>query len=709
MSYEHEHEHCSCGCEGAHHEHHHEHHHEEEHCSCGCEAAQETHIAPICGCEAAQKAHHEESCGCSCECGHAGHSHSHGPDLSHIGECGCGCSHDHEHHHGGGIRELFSLAAVAVLLVLALLFAPESGWLRSLCFLVPYLLAGHRVLKEAGENILHGRIFDENFLMSIASLGAFAVGEQPEAVLVMLLYRIGEFCEGLAVERSRRSIAALMDIAPDTATVERNGQEQTVSPEEVRVGEIILVRPGERVPLDGVVLSGSAALDTAALTGESMPRDAAAGDIVLSGCINLNGLLRIQVNKVYGESAVARILSLVEEARDKKSHSEDLITRFARVYTPAVVAAAVLLAVIPPMLGGSWADWFHRALTFLVISCPCALVISVPLTFFGGIGGASRRGILIKGSCHLETLARAEIVAFDKTGTLTQGELTVASIHPIGISAGELLTLAAAAERYSDHPAARAIRLAAGEQPATVSNVREQPGQGLSAEVNGTTIHAGNARLMASLGLEVPLCSDIGTPVHVARGGSYAGYILLTDQPKPQSAVAIERLKALGVNHCVMLSGDRKSTAEQLAAELGMDEALAELSPEGKVQAMETLRGQLHGKGTLLYAGDGINDAPVLSGADAGIAMGAFGTDAAVEAADVVLMDDDPGHVALAIAIGRKTVAIARQNIALALGIKAAVMVIGVLGLAPLWLAVLADVGVCLLCIFNALRALHVK
>jgi len=464
------------------------------------------------------------------------------------------------------------------------------------------------------------------------------------------------------------------------------------------------------VPLDGVVLTGSAALDTAALTGESAPRDVREGDAILSGCIDLNGLLRIRVTKPFGESTVARILSLVEEAQGKKSRSEDFITRFARVYTPAVVAAAALLAVLPPLFGGGWGDWFHRALTFLVISCPCALVISIPLTFFGGIGGASRRGILIKGSCYMETLARAEIVAFDKTGTLTKGVFTVQSVTPVAMEVGELLTLAAAAERYSDHPISRSLQEAAGAagQSAAVTDVREIPGQGVAARVNGRQVHVGNSRLMESLGLSMPPCEDIGTAVYVSVDGAYAGHILITDQVKDSSAALVRQLKALGVRRCVMLTGDRQAVATKLAGELGLDEAMAELTPEGKVTAMDELRNKLTAKGTLLYVGDGINDAPVLSGADAGIAMGAYGTDAAVEAADVVLMDDDPGHVALSIRAGRKTMAIARQNIALALGIKAVVMVIGVLGLAPLWLAVLADVGVCLLCIFNALRALKI-
>ena len=649
--------------------------------------------------------HHKAQAGAeeACACGHHHHNAQAGAEEA----CSCG----HHHHHGsGGVKGLVPVFLAAGLL-LAGAFLPLTGAGRLAFFALPYLLAGWPVLREAGENILRGQVFDENFLMALASLGAFCIGEYREAVLVMALYRVGEFCEDLAVEKSRRSIAALMDICPDTARVEREGQLLTLRPEEVAAGEIILVRPGERIPLDGTILSGRAAVDTAALTGEPVPRDLGPGDMARNGCISLDGVLRIQVSRPFAQSTVSRILALVEQSDRNKSRSETFIRRFARIYTPAVVAAAAALAVLPPLiLGGGWGGWVRRALTFLVISCPCALVISVPLTFFAGIGGASRKGILIKGSRFVETLARAEVVAFDKTGTLTKGAFQVREVQPEGFSREELLELAAAAERHSSHPISRCLVEEArpGAAGRKVTDVQELSGLGIRATVDGRAVQVGNARLMEEAGIPLPgsVPDAPGTTVYVAVDGSYAGRIVVSDQAKEEAGTLVPALKALGVRSCVMLTGDREAAARPLAEELGMDRVLAELSPEDKVNQMGRLKQELSGKGRLVYVGDGINDAPVLARADAGIAMGAFGSDAAVEAADVVLMDDNPAHVPGAIAIARRTMAIARQNIAFALGIKAVVLVLGAMGLAPLWASVFADVGVCLLCILNALRAM---
>ena len=626
---------------------------------------------------------------------------------------GCrACGREHGEEQEGGRWALAEILLSAALFLAALFLAPEAGPWRLACFAVPYLLAGWRVLREAAENILRGEVFDENFLMTVASVGALCIGEYPEAVAVMVLYRVGEYCEDLAVEKSRRSIAGLMDICPETAAVERDGQTVTVGPGEVAVGEIILVKPGERVPLDGVVVSGAAALDTAALTGESAPRDVGEGESVRNGCIDLDGVLRIRVTRVFGESTVSRILALVEDTGANKSRSENFITRFAKIYTPAVVGAAAVLAVLPPLLlGGGWSEWIRRALTFLVISCPCALVISVPLTFFGGIGAASRQGILIKGSRYVEALSRAEAVAFDKTGTLTRGTFVVRDLHPDRISRKELLDMAAAAERYSDHPISRSLKEAGGEltEDWTVTDVRELPGQGVRALVNGRETLVGNARLMESAGIPWHGCDTChpGTMLHVAVDGEYEGHIVVTDEVKESARGLAAALKRLGVKKCVMLTGDKAEVGEALARELGLDECRAALSPEDKVAAVRELRAGLSPAGRLLYVGDGINDAPVLAGADVGVAMGAIGSDAAVEAADVVIMDDDPGSVARSIGLARRTMAIARQNIAFALAVKAVVLVLGALGLAAMWVAVFADVGVCLLCILNALRALR--
>ncbi len=605
-------------------------------------------------------------------------------------------------------KMLVRIGLAAALFITGILLA--EGTPRVAVLLAGYLLVGWDVLREAVENIVHGEIFDENFLMSVATLGALVIGEYPEAVAVMLLYQMGELFQSYALGRSRRSIAALMDIRPDRAMVERDGERVNVAPEEVQPGEIVAVKPGERVPLDGVVLEGASALDTAALTGESVPRDVAVGDEVISGCVNLSGLLRVKVSKPYAESTVARILDLVENASGKKARVEAFITRFARVYTPVVCGLALLLFLLPPLAAGeSWRMWGERALSFLVVSCPCALVISVPLTFFGGIGGASRNGILVKGSNYLELLADARTVVFDKTGTLTQGSFHVTVIHPEMVSEQTLLRLAATVESNSNHPISRSIR-AHYRLPVDTDGlreVREIAGQGVSAQVEGRTVYAGNDKLMAAMGITPPDCPHVGTVVHVAQDGVYLGHIVIADEVKPGAKEAIAALRREGVQKTVMLTGDAKPVAEQVAQELGLDDAYAQLLPADKVAQVERLLTDLNGHGRLVFVGDGVNDAPVLTRADVGVAMGALGSDAAVEAADVVLMDDDPRRLPLAIRIARRTIAIARQNILFALGVKVLVLVLVAVGLANMWLAVFADVGVSLLAILNATRALR--
>lgn len=599
----------------------------------------------------------------------------------------------------------------SLLLFIAVLFLPLDGMAELIAYVAVYLLIGWDILWRAARNIAHGQVFDENFLMTIATLGAFVLGEYPEAVEVMLFYQVGEFFQVYAVGRSRRSISQLMDIRPDYANIEADGVITQVDPYDIAVGDTIVVKAGERVPLDGVVLEGSSALDTSALTGESLPRDVAAGDEVISGCVNINGLLRVEVTREFELSTVARILDLVENSGAKKARMENFITKFARWYTPSVVVAAALLALIPPLLlGGDWADWVRRALTFLVISCPCALVISVPLSFFGGIGGASKRGILVKGGNYLEALARADTIVFDKTGTLTKGSFEVTAVHPQGMDDRELLRIAAAAESYSDHPISRSLKEASpppeGGYPA--SDAQEIPGRGVSALVEGRIVHAGNARLMDDVGVEcVEDCDIAGTAVHVAADGRYAGHIIISDSVKPGAFAAIARLKEQGVRRTVMLTGDSEVVAESVAGKLGIDEYRAELLPEDKVAWVERLLEENTGKGTLAFVGDGINDAPVLSRADVGIAMGAIGSDAAIEAADIVLMDDDPSKLALAIAISRKTLRISRQNVAFALGVKAIALILGALGIVEMQLAVFADVGVSVLAILNAMRAMR--
>ena len=592
-------------------------------------------------------------------------------------------------------------------------------WQLLLVYLVPYLLVGASTLREAAEGIVHGRVFNEDFLMAVATIGALAIGFMPgadtefaEAVFVMLFFQVGELFEGYAEGRSRDSIAHLVEVRPDTAHVERGGAVETVAPDEVAVGETIVVSPGERVPLDGVILSGQASLNTVALTGESMPRDVGEGDEIVSGCINLSGVLRVRTIRSFGESTVSRIIHLVESANEQKSRSESFISRFARVYTPIVVISAVMLAVVPPLfLGGMavFAQWLHRALIFLVVSCPCALVISVPLTFFGGLGGASRRGILIKGSNYMDTLARLHTVVFDKTGTLTHGEFSVVAVHPEKCDERELLHLAAHVEHYSTHPIAAALREAFPSEATDgcrVEAVEELSGRGIRARVGGRIVCVGNAKMMGDLGVEWHDCHLVGTIIHVAIDGRYAGHIVINDRVKADSPQAVADLKALGVGHTVMLTGDREAVAADVARQTGIDEYHAQLLPIDKVSHVERLLAAAPRGATLAFVGDGINDAPVLKRADVGIAMGALGSDAAIEAADVVLMDDSPAKIATAVRISRRTIGIAHQNVWFAIGVKVAILALATVGLGTMWMAVFADVGVTVLAVLNAMRAL---
>ncbi|QNO17764.1 heavy metal translocating P-type ATPase [Caproicibacterium amylolyticum] len=606
-------------------------------------------------------------------------------------------------------RTLFRILLAAGLLVVCVLL-PVAGVLKFVLFLVPYLLVGYDVLWKAVRNIAHGQVFDENFLMCIATIGALAVGEYPEAVAVMLFYQVGELFQSYAVGRSRKSISKLMDIRPDSANLEdADGSVAVVDPEEVPVGSVIVVKPGERIPLDGTVLEGHSMVDTSALTGESVPREISAGAQAMSGCINQSGVLRISVTKEFGESTVAKILDLVENASSKKAKAENFITRFARWYTPIVVFAAVALAVLPPlMLHESFQNWLMRALNFLVVSCPCALVISVPLSFFGGIGGASRSGILIKGGNYMETLADTEVVVFDKTGTLTKGTFRVTQMAPQGsVSKEQLLETAALAESSSNHPISQSLRAAYGGElaPARVTNVEEIAGHGVKAVVDGRTVLAGNGKLMKQAGIPYEEVTLPGTVVHVAADGVYLGCLLISDEVKPDAKEAIAHLKAEGVKRTVMLTGDSRAVAQAVAKQLGVDEVHAELLPGDKVDAVEKLMQEK--TGSLVFMGDGINDAPVLARADVGVAMGALGSDAAIEAADIVLMDDKPAKLAAAVGISRRTLRIVRQNIVFALAVKLLVLVLSALGLANMWAAVFADVGVSVIAILNATRALH--
>lgn len=596
-----------------------------------------------------------------------------------------------------------------------------SVWQLLLVYLIPYLIAGYDTLLEAGENILKGDFFDEDFLMSIATIGALCIGflpgaetQFPEAVFVMLFFQVGELFEDIAEGRSRKSISALMDIRPDTANVERDGKVLTVNPEEVKVGETIIVKPGEKVPMDGVVLEGTSSLNTVALTGESVPRSISKDDDIISGCVNLTGVIRAKVTKAFGESTASKILDLVENASENKSKSESFISRFAKIYTPVVVIAALVLAFIPPVLsgdfGGTFATWLYRALTFLIVSCPCALVISVPLSFFGGIGGASSKGILIKGSNYLEALAKVGTVVFDKTGTLTEGVFDVTAVHPETIDEKELLHLAAHVERYSSHPIAISLKNAYPDEAdgCSVENVEEIAGHGVRAVVNGKTVCVGNTKMMDAVGAMWKPCEKNGTIVHVSVDGTYVGHIVVSDRIKADSADAIKALKAEGVTKTVMLTGDKREVGEYVASAIGLDEFHAELLPADKVSELEKLLDNKPSGKTLAFVGDGINDAPVLARADLGIAMGGLGSDAAIEAADVVLMDDKPSKIALGVKIARKTLRLARENTFFAIFIKLLVLVLAVLGIATMWMAVFADVGVTVLAVLNAMRALKV-
>jgi len=647
--------------------------------------------------------HHHEACS-SCE-----HKHKH--------------EHHHEHEHS--LKEQLALIIVtAVLLIVAVIIEKNTSlttWQLLLVYLVPYLLIGHNTLKEAVEGLLSGDAFNEHFLMSIATIGALCIGflpgaetEFPEAVFVMLFFQIGELFEGYAEGKSRDSIAHLMDIRPDVAHVEISGDKETgthgvqdVSPEAVAVGSVIVIRPGEKVPLDGTIIEGSTSLNTIALTGESLPRELETGDEVISGCVNLSGVIKVRVTKAFGESTVSKILNLVEHATNSKSKSETFITRFARIYTPVVVFAAIALAVIPTLFGGAFATWLYRALMFLVVSCPCALVISVPLTFFGGIGGASRKGILIKGASYMDVLAQTKTVVFDKTGTLTHGQFAVEAVHPDQYDERQLLHLAAHVEHYTTHPIGAALRDAFPEEASDgceVTEVEEIAGHGIRARVGDKMVSVGNTKMMESIGAKWHDCHHVGTIIHVAIDGQYAGHIVINDKVKEDSAEAIASLKALGISKAIMLTGDRKEVAQHVASQLSLTGYHAELLPADKVAFME--RELAASEAKVAFVGDGINDAPVLARADVGIAMGGLGSDAAIEAADVVLMDDKPSKIALAIRIARRTLAIARQNVWFAIIVKISVLILATFGLATMWMAVFADVGVTVLAVLNAMRAL---
>ncbi len=619
-------------------------------------------------------------------------------------------------------KKMLARILTAAAMLIALKLIPVTGVLQLALYLVAYLVIGYDILKKAWRGILNRQVFDENFLMAVATVGAFALaivsrsGDYVEAIAVMLFYQIGELFQSYAVGKSRRNISALMDIRPDYANIERDGQLEKVDPDEVEIGSVIVVQPGEKVPLDGVILSGASSLNTSALTGESLPRDAKAGDEVISGCINMTGVLRIQTTKAFGESTVSKILELVEDSSSHKSKSENFISKFARVYTPAVCYSALALAVLPPvvrlMLGhpAQWSDWIYRALTFLVISCPCALVISIPLSFFAGIGGASKEGVLIKGSNYLETLSKVKTVVFDKTGTLTQGVFEVSGVHHSEMENEKLLEYAALAECASSHPISKSLQRAYGKaiDRDRVRDIQEISGKGVSAVVDGHAVLAGNDKLMALRGIPFIGCHSVGTIIHIAIDGQYAGHIVISDVVKPHAKEAIERLKHAGVEKTVMLTGDSRRVADQVAGALGVDEVHSELLPADKVAQVEKLLADKGGKDKLAFVGDGINDAPVLSRADIGIAMGAMGSDAAIEAADVVLMDDDPLKIAKAIRISRKCIGIVYQNIVFALAVKFACLALGALGLANMWAAIFADVGVMVLAVLNAIRALRV-
>ena len=607
---------------------------------------------------------------------------------------------------------------VAFVLLIVLSFVPVDGWIQFALYMIPYLVIGYDILKKAVKGIMNHQVFDENFLMAVATVGAIALGDYKEGVAVMLFYQIGELFQSYAVGKSRRNISELMDIRPDYANVEQDGELVQVDPDEVEIGTVILVKPGEKIPIDGVVVEGTSSLNTSALTGESLPREAKEGDEVISGCINMTGLLKIRTTKEFGESTVSKILELVENSSSRKSRSENFISKFARIYTPAVCYGAVALALIPPIvrmvfmgLPADFGTWIYRALTFLVISCPCALVISIPLSFFAGIGGASKEGVLVKGSNYLETLSQTKYVVFDKTGTMTQGVIEVSSIYPAALSKEEVVEYAACAESYSSHPISKSLQKAYGKEidKNRVTEVKEISGKGVTAQVDGRLVATGNGKLMDQLGVPYTVCNEVGTLVYVAVDGKFAGCILISDLLKPHAKEAIAALKNAGVTKTVMLTGDTKRVADAVAAELGIHEVCSELLPADKVSKVEELLAEKSEKEKLAFVGDGINDAPVLSRADIGIAMGALGSDAAIEAADIVLMDDDPLKIAKAIKISRKCIRIVYENIYFAIGIKVICLILGALGIANMWAAIFADVGVMVIAVLNAIRALFVK
>lgn len=690
-------------------------------CGCGEHHAQEDKENGCCVGHCAHEEEHDHhetlhGCGCHCHKTPAGHSaHNHGKSQGH-----CHC----HHHHGSGRGKVLQIVLSALLLVGAVVVEKNcalSVWQLLLIYMVPYLLVGYATLKEAAEGIARGDLFNENFLMALATIGALCIGffpgadtEFPEAVFVMLFFQIGELFEGYAEGKSRDSISHLMNIRPDVAHVERAGTVEDISPESVSVGSIVIVKPGEKVPLDGVVVEGTSSLNTVALTGESLPRDIGVGDEAASGCVNLSGLLRLKITKAFGESTVSKIIRLVEHANESKSRSESFITRFARVYTPIVVVAALLLAFVPPLFVGDgyWSAfplWLHRALIFLVVSCPCALVISVPLTFFGGLGGASRRGILVKGSRYMDALANIGTMAFDKTGTLTQGVFAVEAVHPETLDEKELLHLAAHVEHFSTHPIAEALRTAFPQEATdgcATADVEELAGYGIRACVNGHLVCVGNTKMMDKVGAKWHNCHRVGTIIHVAVDGCYAGHIVISDCLKDDSVGAVAALKRLGVGRLVMLTGDRREVAHDVAGKLALDGYHAELLPADKVACVEQLLAEKPSGKSVAFVGDGINDAPVLKLADVGIAMGGLGSDAAIEAADVVLMDDMPTKIATAVRIARRTIGIARQNVVFAIGVKVAILLLATVGLGTMWMAVFADVGVTVLAVFNAMRAL---
>ena len=607
---------------------------------------------------------------------------------------------------------------VAAILVVAFSLLPIEGYVKFGLFMIPYLVIGYDILKKAGKGIMNRQVFDENFLMAVATMGAILLGDYKEGVSVMLFYQIGELFQSYAVGKSRRNISDLMDIRPDYANIEKDGKLEQVDPDEVEIGSIIVVQPGEKVPIDGIVVEGSSTLNTSALTGESVPQDAKCGDEIVSGCINMSGVLKIQTTKEFGESTVSKILDLVENASSQKSRSENIISKFAKYYTPAVCYGAVALAVLPPLvrmlfmgLSPEWGDWIYRALTFLVISCPCALVISIPLSFFAGIGGASKAGVLVKGSNYLETLSQTKYVVFDKTGTMTQGVFEVSGVHHNEMEEAKLLEYAALAECSSSHPISKSLQKAYGKEidRSRVTDIEEISGNGVTAKVDGVSVAAGNEKLMEKLGIEFVACSHVGTVVHMAVDGKYAGHILISDTVKPHAKQAIKELKKCGVKKTIMLTGDRKNVADYVAKGLGIQEVYSELLPGDKVSKVEALLANKTEKEKLAFVGDGINDAPVLSRADVGIAMGAMGSDAAIEAADIVLMDDDPLKIATAIHIARKCIRIVYENIYFAIGIKLICLLLGALGIANMWMAIFADVGVMVIAVVNAIRALFVK